>query len=141
MNSACFGAVMISNGPGTVVDVSHPDYLAMGMSIFSVAPLNGPVTGPIIGGFIYEYLGWRWTNWIVLILAGVAVVLMLTVAETYEPTILRRRAARLRNETGDLRWWCRYDCSISTLDMLKSNLSRPFILFAKEPILWFMNIW
>jgi MFS family permease len=31
--------------------------------------MNGPVTGPLIGGFVYEYLGWRWTNWIVVILS------------------------------------------------------------------------
>lgn len=132
---------MVSNGPGTVVDVSNPDYLAKGMSLFSVAPLNGPVTGPLIGGFIFQYLGWRWTNWIVLIIAGVAVALMLTVKETYAPAILKRKAARMRKETDDPRWWCQYDQKLTTLHLIKVNLSRPFILFATEPILWFMNIW
>ncbi|PHH84377.1 hypothetical protein CDD83_2029 [Cordyceps sp. RAO-2017] len=139
---ACLGAVTISNGPGTVVDVSHPEYLARAMSLFGFAPFNGPVTAPIIGGFVFQYMGWRWANWIVLIIAGVCIALVLTVEETYAPTILKRKAARLRRQTGDPRWWCRYDQRrVSTLQLLRVNLSRPFILFATEPILWFMNLW
>lgn len=133
---------MISNAPGSVVDVSHPDYLARTMSLFAVAPFNGPVTGPIIGGFVFQYMGWRWATWIVLVLAGTCVALMLTVKETYAPTILRRKAARLRRQTGDPRWWCQYDQQrLSSLQLLRVNLSRPLILFATEPILWFMNLW
>ncbi|KAG5999317.1 hypothetical protein E4U54_001925 [Claviceps lovelessii] len=138
---AFFGSVMLSNAPGTVVDVSNPDYLARSMSFFGVAPLNGPVTGPIIGGFIFEHLGWRWSNWIVLMMAGAAMVLMFTVRETYAPKILRCKAARMRKEMDDTRYWCRYDHKVSTVRLLKTNLSRPFILFATEPILWFMNFW
>ncbi|POR34910.1 Putative MFS-type transporter [Tolypocladium paradoxum] len=138
---AFFGAVMISNAPGSVVDVSNPDYLARSMSLFAVAPFNGPVTGPIIGGFVFQYLGWRWANWIVLMIGGLAIALILTVKETYAPAILKRKAARLRRQTDDPRWWCQYDHRVSTLHLLKVNLSRPFILFATEPILWFMNIW
>ncbi|ODA83437.1 hypothetical protein RJ55_01951 [Drechmeria coniospora] len=138
---AFFGAVMISNAPGTVVDISNPDYLARSMSFFGVAPLNGPVTGPIIGGFVFQYLGWRWSNWIVLIMAGLTIALMLTVDETYAPAILKRKAARLRRRTDDPRWWCQYDQRVSTLHLLRVNLSRPFVLFATEPILWFLNFW
>ncbi|KAK2612093.1 hypothetical protein QQS21_001822 [Conoideocrella luteorostrata] len=138
---AFFGAVMISNAPGSVVDVSNPDYLARSMSLFGVAPLNGPVTGPIIGGFVFQYLGWRWANWIVLIMAGLAIALMSTVKETYAPKILKRKTARMRKQLDDPRYWCQYDQKISTLHLLKVNLSRPFILFASEPILWFMNFW
>lgn len=132
---------MISNGPGSLVDTTRPEVLALVMSIWSIAPLNGPVTGPLIGGFIYADLGWRWTAWIVLILAGTSVAMLLTVKETYPPMILKRKAARIRKETDDPRWWCRYDQRISSLDLLKVNLSRPFVLFWTEPILWFLNIW
>ncbi|KAI9147835.1 Major facilitator superfamily multidrug transporter mdrA [Paramyrothecium foliicola] len=138
---ALFGASLISNGPGSVVDLSQPEFLAAAMSLWSVAPLNGPVVGPLIGGFVFEYLGWRWTNWIVLIIAGVAGALLLTVKETYAPTILQRKAARMRKELDDPRWWSQYDQRVSSMALLKANLSRPFILFATEPILWFMNLW
>src|SRR4051812_28807166 len=100
---------MVSNSPGTVVDVANQKYLALVMSLWSIAPLNGPVTGPLIGGFVYQYLGWRWDNWIPLILAGVSFVILTTVKETYAPTILKRKAARMRKELNDERWWCRYE--------------------------------
>ncbi|KAK3942030.1 mfs multidrug transporter [Diplogelasinospora grovesii] len=138
---AVFGAAMVSNSPGTVVDIAHPDYLALCISLWSIAPLNGPVTGPLIGGFVYQYLGWRWDNWLVLILAGVALLVMTTVKETYAPAILKKKAARQRKELDDERWWCRYDNKISTSKVLKINLSRPFVLAWTEPILWFFNIW
>ncbi|KAK4100339.1 MFS general substrate transporter, partial [Parathielavia hyrcaniae] len=138
---AVFGAAMISNSPGTIVDIAGPETLALCMSWYSIAPLNGPVTGPLIGGFVYENLGWRWSNWLAMILAGVAVAMLALVKETYPPTLMKRKAARLRRETGDERWWCRHDHRVSTLALLKTNLSRPFVLAATEPILWFFNIW
>ncbi|AEO59927.1 hypothetical protein MYCTH_2308617 [Thermothelomyces thermophilus ATCC 42464] len=138
---AVFGAAMISNSPGTVVDIAGHESLALCMSWYSIAPLNGPVTGPLIGGFVYENLGWRWGNWLAMILAGVAFVMLSLVKETYMPALLKKKAARLRKETGDDRWWCRHDQRISTLDLLKTNLGRPFVLAATEPILWFFNIW
>ncbi|KAK3952352.1 major facilitator superfamily domain-containing protein [Pseudoneurospora amorphoporcata] len=138
---ALFGAVMVSNSPATVVDIANPDYLALCMAVTSIAPLNGPVTGPLIGGFASQYLGFRWANWIVLILSGAAVIFMATIRETYAPAILRAKAARLRKETGDDRYWSRFDQKVSTIQLLKTNLSRPFILAATEPILWFFNTW
>ncbi|KAK4157711.1 major facilitator superfamily domain-containing protein [Chaetomidium leptoderma] len=138
---AVFGAAMISNSPGTVVDIAGYESLALCMSWYSIAPLNGPALGPLIGGFVYENLGWRWGNWLTMILAGVAVLMLAMVQETYAPTLLKKKAARLRKETGDDRWWCRHDQRISTFELLKINLSRPFVLAVTEPILWFFNIW
>lgn len=116
----------------------------MGMSIFSLGPFNGPILGPLIGGFVFESRGWRWTNWIVLILAGVALAMMLSVKETYAPEILKRKAARMRKESCEQRWWCQYektDSSKTQWKTIRSNLARPVVLFFTEPIVWFINIW
>lgn len=139
---ALFGAVMICNAAGTVADISTEDDRALYMSLWSIAPLNGPVTGPLIGGFVYQYLGWRWDMWLVLILAGVANLLMFTVKETYIPAVLKEKSAKLRKEEDDERYWCEYDDAVrSTAELMKINLSRPFVLSLTEPILWFFNIW
>jgi hypothetical protein len=63
------------------------------------------------------------------------------IKETYAPAILKRKAAQRRKETGDDRWWCRYDERISITQILKTNLSRPFIMTATEPILWFWDLY
>lgn len=108
----------------------------------SVAWLTGSLcSGPLIGGFVYEYLGWRWDSYIVIIIAGAAIVFMATLKETYAPAILKAKAAKMRKEQDDERYWCRYDERISIFNLLKVNMSRPFILAATEPILWFFNIW
>lgn len=147
---------MIANAPGTVSDIVTEQYRALAFSVWSIAPMNGPVTGPLIGGFAAEYLGWRWTNWLVMILSGAGWIYLSCFKETYAPKILQQKAAKMRAETGDDRWWCRYDqklsrklkasllpskadnCCIGT-QILKVNLSRPFILSCTEPILWFWN--
>lgn len=139
--SALFAAAFISNSPGSIVDVTHEEYRALAMSLWSIAPLNGPVTGPMIGGFVFEYLGWRWNNWIVLILAGAAIVGIFTCRETYAPEILKRKVAKLRKETDDDRWWCKYDEKVSKWQLLLVNMGRPFVMSWTEPILWFFNVW
>lgn len=99
------------------------------------------VVGPVIGGFITESLGWRWANWLVLILGGVTILLMLSIKETYPPVLLQRKAAALRKETGEDRYWSRYDQRLQFWDLMKVNLSRPFIMAVTEPICIFWNVY
>ena len=83
---------------------------------------------------MFQHLGWRWTSWVVVIAASVAWVIVGLVKETYAPAILRKRAAQKRQETGDERWWSRYDDKEEFLPLLKVNLSRPFVMAVSEPI-------
>lgn len=140
-----FGAfcasALISNAPGSVNDIVDEDHRALAFSVWSIGPMNGPVIGPIVGGLVYQYMGWRWTNWIVVILAGVALAAQLACPETYSPQILRARASKRRKETGDTRYWCRYDEKQEFLPALKVNLSRPFVLTVTEPICIFWDLY
>ncbi|KAH0270171.1 MFS general substrate transporter, partial [Aureobasidium melanogenum] len=139
--AAFAAASLVSNAPGSINDIVVEEYRALAFSIWSIGPLNGPVVGPIIGGFTYQYLGWRWTNWLVMILAGVAFAFVAVVKETYGPTLLRKRAAKLRKETGDPRWWSRFDEKKAFWPLLKVNLSRPFVLMVTEPICIFWDVY
>ncbi|KAH0346241.1 MFS general substrate transporter, partial [Aureobasidium melanogenum] len=139
--AAFAAASLVSNAPGSINDIVVEEYRALAFSIWSIGPLNGPVVGPIIGGFTYQYLGWRWTNWLVMILAGVAFAFVAIVKETYGPTLLRKRAAKLRKETGDPRWWSRFDEKKAFWPLLKVNLSRPFVLMVTEPICIFWDVY
>lgn len=94
-----FGSTLMSNSPASVNDIVSDNHRALAFGFWSIGPTNGPVYGPIIGGFVFQYLGWRWTNWVVLIFGGVVLVLIASVKETYALVILRRRAARRRKET------------------------------------------
>lgn len=129
-----FGSAVMGNSPASVNDIVSDQHRAMAFGIWSIGPSNGPVYGPIIGGFVFEHLGWRWTNWIVLIIGGAVLALMCFVKETYAPVILRKRAAKIRNETGDPKWWTRYDGRDDMFSQLRTGLSRPFTMLVTEPI-------
>ncbi|KAF2475553.1 MFS general substrate transporter [Lindgomyces ingoldianus] len=138
---AIAGSAMISNAPGTVSDIVSDDYRALAFSIWSIGPMNGPVIGPLIGGFVFQFMGWRWTNWVVMIGSGVSFVMVLIVKETYAPAILRAKAAAKRKETGDERWYSRYDDKKKFWPLLRENLVRPLSMSVKEPICIFWNVY
>lgn len=72
-----------------------------------------------------------------MILSAVAWICVSLLKETYSPVILKTKAALRRRETGDERYWCRYDDrKTSFLQLLKVNLSRPFVMIFTEPI-WY----
>ncbi|KAF2087706.1 MFS general substrate transporter [Saccharata proteae CBS 121410] len=138
---AIAGAAMIGNAPGTVSDIVNDEYRALAYSVWSIGPMNGPVIGPLVGGFVYQYLGWRWTDWVVMCSSGISFVMVASIKETYAPAILRKRAADKRKETGNERWWSRYDAKSKLIPLLKVNLSRPFIMAFTEPICIFWDIY
>lgn len=139
--SGVAAAALVSNGPGSVVDVLRPDQLPLGMSLYSLGPFSGPVLGPLIGGVVFAYLDRQWTYWITLALGGCGLLMILTVKETYAPVILRWEVSRLRRETGDLRWWCQYDLRQPVHRALYIGLCRPVALYITEPIILFINTW
>ncbi|EXJ84919.1 hypothetical protein A1O3_05594 [Capronia epimyces CBS 606.96] len=138
---ALFGSAMIANAPGTITDLVSDEHRAMAFSIWSIGPMNGPVVGPTIGGFVTEYLGWRWTNWIAMIWAGTAWAVLALYKETYAPVLLQQKARRLRKERNDDRYWSRYDVRVGFVKLMKINLSRPFIMAVTEPICIFWNVY
>lgn len=72
-----------------------------------------------------------------MILSGVAWISISLIGETYPPAILKKKAALRRKETGDERYWSRYDDrQISVVQLFKINLSRPFVMIFTEPI-WY----
>lgn len=131
------GSAIMGNSPASVGDIISDQHRAMAFGIWSIGPTNGPVYGPIIGGFLFETLGWRWTNWIILIFGGAVFALMCCIKETYAPVILRKRAANRQKETGDPKWWTRYDSQGHLSRRLTTSLSRPFLMLLTEPI-WYV---
>ncbi|CAG8228203.1 unnamed protein product [Penicillium olsonii] len=137
--SAFFGSAMVSNSPGSVSDVVSDHHRPMAFGFWAIGPLNGPVLGSILGGFIYQYLGWRWTNWIIMIMGGLSVVLLAFVKETYTPILLRKRAQKERADTNDPKWWSAYDNNLPFLSFCRINISRPIVMILTEPICIFWD--
>ena len=138
---AVAGAAMIANAPGTVGDIISDKYRATAFSIWSIGPMNGPVFGPVIGGFVTQYKGWWWANWVVMIGGGVALAMMIIIKETYAPALLQKKAKKIRKENDDERYWSRYDVRVGFVELMKVNLSRPFVMAITEPICIFWNVY
>lgn len=66
---------------------------------------------------------------------------MWIISETYSPTLLQKKAKLKRKESGEERYWSRYDQRLSFIELMKVNLSRPFIMAIKEPICIFWNVY
>jgi len=136
---AIAGSATIANAPGTIGDIVSDDHRALVFSIWSIGPMNGPVFGPIIGGFVTQYVDWRWATWLILIWGAVAFILMASIQETYAPALLQAKAKKLRKMHDNTRYWSRYDVRVGFLELMRVNLSRPFIMAVKEPICIFWN--
>ena len=69
--------------------------------------------------------------------SGLAFACLLVLRETYAPVLLQKKAALRRSEMNDERYWSRYDNKkVNFLELLKINLSRPFVMIVTEPI-WY----
>src|SRR5256885_7454511 len=135
IDGIAFSAPMTLVG-GTLADPWRPKERGVPMAAFSAAPFAGPTIGPLVGGFLSDAAGWRWLYWIQLIFSGVACLLMtFTVPETSAPTILSRRAVKLRQKKNDARFTTEKELDQRSLSQkLKIFFIRPLQLLTREPI-------
>lgn len=107
------------------------------MAVYSIAPLIGPILGPIAGGFITQATTWRWTFYTASLLdACVQILGLFFLEESYEPVLLRRKRQRLANRKGVSNlYYTEHDFPNNSIrDMLKTNMVRPFLLLATQPV-------
>ncbi|KAF7320811.1 Caffeine resistance [Mycena chlorophos] len=131
--------------PGASMGDLFPDnQLAYVIGVWALGATAGPITGPVIGSFAAQAKSWRWPMMELIWITSFAFVfLMIFLPETYEPTILLRRAERLRKLTGNPELQTaaeRKDASKTPGDLAYEALVRPFILMG-EPALAFASIY
>ncbi|KAJ6113783.1 hypothetical protein N7523_007100 [Penicillium sp. IBT 18751x] len=130
------GSAFLSVAGGTVGDLFDRHELAFPMMLYTASPFVGPELGPLIGGFINTFTSWRWTFYVLLIWTGVLLVsIVLLVPETYHPVLLRRKAQKLRKETGDDRWIAPIEkMNRSVAQTVLRSMYRPIQLLVLEPM-------
>ncbi|GFP52154.1 probable efflux pump mfs2 [Trichoderma asperellum] len=137
---AGFGAsAVFSLAYGVLGDVWPPERRGRSLSLYLLIPLTGGAVGPIIGGFIVQYSTWRWMFWSTAVFQGVLELSSLTVFyESYAPVLLRRRAEKRRQETGDSRYYAeieKRESGRSTAWKIQRSLTRPFRLLMFHSII------
>ncbi|PYI09552.1 MFS general substrate transporter [Aspergillus sclerotiicarbonarius CBS 121057] len=135
--AGAFGSAPFTNAGGTISDMFTARQRGLALSLYAAAPFLGPAIGPIIGGFLGMRAGWRWVEGFLAALAGFIWLLMtVSIPETYAPRLLRLRAERLSQITGRVyRSKIELDKGkISLPRLLKTTMSRPWVLLFREPI-------
>lgn len=136
-----FGCTAVTTYAGTTADLWSPKQRCLAFMIPSAINFIGIFLSPTIGGFIGQSsLSWRWTEWVVLILAGVATILVFFFCpETSGPIILSWKAAILRKETGNPQFRSEHELKPEPLwRRLHRSTYRPFnILIHELPVILF----
>ncbi|KAK4463814.1 major facilitator superfamily domain-containing protein [Cladorrhinum samala] len=138
------GSAFLSVSGGTVSDLFIREEMLMPMAVFSLSPFIGPSTGPLVGGLFVMYTGnWRWMHWYLMALGGAILVgLAVLVPETYHPVLLARKAKKLREETGDERYYAPIERSTKSIPVtIGLSLLRPFQILLHEPMAVILNVY
>ncbi|MCJ1392627.1 Citrinin biosynthesis cluster MFS transporter mrr1 [Xylographa bjoerkii] len=139
-----FGCAPVAIVGGALADFWGPVDRGVAVAMFAAATFIGPVAGPIMGGFITQsYLGWRWTQWITLIMVALFTVSgLFIIPESFAPVILQRRARKLRFETQNWAIHAKIDENqVDFRQIFTKYLLRPFAMLFLEPILILITIY
>ncbi|KAG1724529.1 MFS polyamine transporter [Suillus lakei] len=142
------GSAPLSIGGGVLGDCWRPHERGKAVAIYSLAPLLGPVVGPITGAWIAERSTWRWVFWSTSIVdAAIQIVGLFSLQETYAPLLLERKAERIRRSMDAEKAPYREIRTVfegqdrSWRNIMTTALSRPFALFVHEPIVQFLGVY
>lgn len=133
-----FGGPALVLIEGTFADVWSADVTVTYYAILTLASFIGTACGPLIGGFIVALSGgWRWTQWMTLILTLGAYLLALGMPETYPREIQRQRAKRLQvpvNLEPAL-------SGVTLRDMAFVTVVQPLVMIVSEPIVIALSLY
>lgn len=126
--------------PNTVVAGLFADVyegpVARGQAVasFLFVAACGPLVGPLISGFISVHLGWRWTFWAGLMIAGVGLPFVWCLPETYATVIANKVSEKSTVDIPKATMW-------KHLSGLGVTLKRPWLMMIREPILLFTALY
>lgn len=140
-----FGSPCLANGGATMQDMYSLLKLPYALTVWVAAAYCGPALGPLLSGYAVTAKGWRWSLWEIVWISGpVLIAMFFWVPETSTPNILLRRAARLRQLTGDDRLRSQSEIDQQGLKprtVIISALIKPIEITIKDPAIAFVNVY
>ncbi|KAI4945503.1 hypothetical protein J4E91_007845 [Alternaria rosae] len=132
------GSSVFALAPSSIGDFWVKEKRGGVMALIGLAYNLGPAISPTAGSYLNAARGWRWIFYLTGILGGVCTTLsVLCLSETYEPVLLRRKAARLRKQTGNQELRARSDMDAGTSKMaaFRTAMAMPLrMLFLSQPV-------
>lgn len=138
-----FASTPLSCAGGTVADLWNPLEKTFAFPLYAIPAFAGPMVGQIIGSYIPSTLGWRWLEWIMLLMGSIVLVLVfICQPETCGDVLLCWKASIMRKETGDRRFRAPMELNQESLGKrLKLSVYRPFAMFYSELILILFSVY
>ncbi|KAF9036770.1 major facilitator superfamily domain-containing protein [Panaeolus papilionaceus] len=132
---------------GAVSDIWSFRERGLASAIYATVPFLGPVIGPIVGGFVVQNpnLGWHFNFWLMFIFSAITLLAgYFLTPETYAPVLLRHRAQKyMEASNGIIHYVSVHDRNKpkSLGQVMRTNLERPFVFLATEPIVMLLAIY
>ncbi|KAK9238578.1 major facilitator superfamily domain-containing protein [Lipomyces kononenkoae] len=139
-----FGSPVLSTGGASLSDISDSYTRSYALYSWAISSLAGPSIGTVISGFTVPVLGWRWSLWEILLTTSPAFLLLLFLPETSAPTILYRRAKRIRVLTGKDYYLAESEigmAQITMVDRFYRSLIIPWRINLLDPSIMFTSIY
>jgi MFS family permease len=139
LNSIPFTSKMITNHiSGTIADLWSPAANGRAAVFYILSPFLGPALGPLTGAYIISQYdnNWRWSMWVIIIIAAPMILLSLLMQETSKHRILTLRKAaageKLIHQSGD---------TARIIRSLRVAIMRPLDMMVREPAVAFLSIY
>ncbi|KAJ5991748.1 hypothetical protein N7451_007472 [Penicillium sp. IBT 35674x] len=140
-----FGSPCLASGGASIGDMYSLNALPYAMMAWVAAAYCGPALGPLLSGFAVPAESWRWSLFeSIWASAPVFVVMLLFLPETSTPTILLRRAQRLRKIYNNERFLSQSEIDQKNMrvsDVAVDALIKPMEITIKDPAVLFVQIY
>ncbi|KAJ6789286.1 hypothetical protein PWT90_02152 [Aphanocladium album] len=140
------GSACQTVGGAIISDLFQISERGKATTVWLMGPILGPSLAPVVGGFVAETIGWRWTNWISFI-PGMLVVACMVFGnkETNARVLMRIKTEKLRKELNrpELQS-CYIDPSkhvLSKRQILLLGLTRPIKMLFRSAILFSISLY
>ncbi|KAF1999035.1 MFS multidrug transporter-like protein [Amniculicola lignicola CBS 123094] len=134
---------------GMVADMWEADTQQYAVAYIVFSSVGGSVLGPIVGGFVSQFLAWRWNIWIQLIFGGFVQILHFFLVPETRSTIMMDRIAKRRRKESEKEGKPENVWGPNELTPFKDRFSareilitwiRPFRMFLTEPIVLVLSL-
>ncbi|KAJ5648868.1 major facilitator superfamily domain-containing protein [Penicillium longicatenatum] len=140
-----FGSPCLASGGASIGDMYSLNALPYAMMAWVAAAYCGPALGPLLSGFAVPAESWRWSLFeSIWASAPVFIIMLVFLPETSTPTILLRRAQRLRKIYNNERFMSQSEIDQKNMrvsDIAVDALIKPMEITIKDPAVLFVQIY
>jgi MFS transporter, DHA1 family, multidrug resistance protein len=138
-----FGSPAVANAGASFSDLYSIVYVGFPLSWWCYFAWAGPAIGPVIAGFAVQAKNWHWPMWELVWMSGPMLIAMIVLLpETSGPSVLLRRAQRLRKLTGNANLQSQSEIDqqhLTASGIFVDAIIKPIEIVIKDPAVFFVN--